>query len=140
VNLSQHALHGFFESLQLDLTYHKSSTSVSVAVIGRIETEGAAAQLEGHFKNVATHPADKAAEEIVRGALLRELLVYHPKGQLYLQAVTAFFAREVMGALVILNGQNHPCTDVTTDAYQLVTCWGPMWEIVNRRRYNGLLT
>ena len=133
---AKHALHGFFESLQQDLMWHNASTSVTINVLGRVDTDGSRRQLGGQHRYVKIETAPDAAEAIIHGGLLRQTLAAFPAGQLRAQALFKFFAPQMHDALVVLNSQSHPCTD-SSEALILFRCWGAVRELLGQRPHVG---
>lgn len=74
----QHALVGYFESWRAELASERSPVSVTIAVLGNIDTEGAANNTRGRTARIEAHPAAEAAEAIVRGTALRLRDAYYP--------------------------------------------------------------
>ncbi len=69
---SKHALHGFFDSLRHDLVNSRSNVSITIAVLGSIDTESAKKGTtlpDGSpaLPNVVWSPADECAAAIARG-------------------------------------------------------------------------
>ena len=127
---AKHALHGFFSSLQQDLMWHNYSTTISLAVIGRIDTDGAKHQLGEQYQYLTSHPADEAAEALIHGGLLRRQVFAHPAEQIRNKEVFRFFAPKTHDAAVVLNSRSHPCTN-SSEEMMLINCWGPIQQLLS---------
>eukprot|EP00658_Telonema_sp_P-2_P030326 TRINITY_DN22922_c0_g2_i2.p1 TRINITY_DN22922_c0_g2~~TRINITY_DN22922_c0_g2_i2.p1 ORF type:complete len:388 (-),score=92.57 TRINITY_DN22922_c0_g2_i2:349-1512(-) len=126
---AKHALHGFFESFQQDLAWHSTNVSITMAVIGRVETAGSANMLGKSHKFVPTVTAEGAAAAIVSAALSRESQVRYPWGQVTMNWWFASMMPRIHGALVTLCAQSHPCTN-THEMLLPVKCFSPLWDLV----------
>ncbi|XP_062502140.1 hydroxysteroid 11-beta-dehydrogenase 1-like protein [Corticium candelabrum] len=89
---TKHALHGFFESLRHDLYYSKSNISVTICVLGFIDTESAI-QRAGDTVKVPLLSANETAVAIIRGGALRQREVYYPRSLVLALYVKQFFPR-----------------------------------------------
>ncbi len=74
---TKHALHGFFQSLRLDLVMAKSPVTVTMCVLGSIATESNDRNLDPNVKVTKT-AADVTARAIAEGGELRLRDVYVP--------------------------------------------------------------
>lgn len=79
---NKHALHGFFNALRQDLAMEKNEMSITLAVLGAIETENALKVSEGNpvagrngWTRLSSVDASKA---VVEGSLHRERQIYFP--------------------------------------------------------------
>lgn len=76
---SKHALHGFFDSLRVELQYLKmSNVSITLCAIGATDTEGASVVKDKLSDVVKWDPPNLAAESIARGIAMRKRAIYHP--------------------------------------------------------------
>ncbi|XP_068094814.1 hydroxysteroid 11-beta-dehydrogenase 1-like protein A isoform X2 [Hyperolius riggenbachi] len=71
------ALEGFFSSLRREFILKKNNVSVSVAVLGYIDTESAVKKV-GDKITMAASSKVECAEEVVRAAVLRRPEIYFP--------------------------------------------------------------
>jgi short-subunit dehydrogenase len=109
---AKHACVGFFSSLRHDLALHRTNVSVTIAVIGRIDTGGSALGLNGTMKYVPTTGVEGVVEAMVGGAAARLEEVRYPWFQITMNFWFAKLLPKVHAALVILCGQSDPCTNV----------------------------
>lgn len=88
---SKHALHGFFNSLRHDLP-RQSNTSITLAVLGSIDTPRARANTDGVLSSstVTWHPSSDCASVIVDGVTARLRDVYYPHADML--AATTLYA------------------------------------------------
>ena len=75
---SKHALHGFFNSLRMELKLAGISVSVTLCVIGATDTEGSRYTQKQMAKEVVWDSPAWAAESIVRGVGGKRREIYHP--------------------------------------------------------------
>ena len=75
------ALHGFFDSLRIELDYKNIPVSLTMAVLGNIDTETNRENTKGDLKYVTRAPADDCAKAIVRAAGARQREVIYPYTQ-----------------------------------------------------------
>ncbi|KAM9763054.1 hydroxysteroid 11-beta-dehydrogenase 1-like protein [Menidia menidia] len=71
------ALNGFFGSLQHELAMKKSNVSISICILGLIDTETAMEKVKGVTKMPA-YPATEAALNIIMAGQTRQLEIYYP--------------------------------------------------------------
>jgi corticosteroid 11-beta-dehydrogenase isozyme 1 len=90
---TKHALHGFFESLRHDLHYSHSNISVTVCTLGFIDTDSAKQRAGNVVKLVPLAKVDETAMAIIRGGVLRQREVYHPRSLALALYVRQFFPR-----------------------------------------------
>ena len=109
---AKHACVGFFSSLRHDLALHRTNVSVTIAVIGRIDTGGSALGLNGTMKYVPTTGVEGVVQAMVGGAAARLDEVRYPWFQITMNFWFAKLLPKVHAALVILCGQSDPCTNV----------------------------
>eukprot|EP00656_Telonema_subtile_P022786 TRINITY_DN24016_c0_g1_i2.p1 TRINITY_DN24016_c0_g1~~TRINITY_DN24016_c0_g1_i2.p1 ORF type:complete len:331 (+),score=59.80 TRINITY_DN24016_c0_g1_i2:99-1091(+) len=128
---AKHALHGFFKSFQQDLTWHHANVSVTIAVIGRVETEGSAAMLGSQHYFVPTVAATTVAAAIVDGGVARKAELLLPWSQIWLNRWFARIAPRIHAAIVILSAQSDPCTN-TYEVYLPFKCWDKIASLVSR--------
>ncbi|EGD80608.1 hydroxysteroid 11-beta dehydrogenase 1 [Salpingoeca rosetta] len=78
---SKHALHGFFDSLRLEvyMTHPSSKMSITTCVIGNIDTESAKRVTAGKVRHPTRASPDDTALAIVTGALRKQREVYFPR-------------------------------------------------------------
>lgn len=78
----KHALHGFFESLRLDLSLSADPDvrriSITICVLGNIDTEAARRVTAGVLDGLVRYPADRCADAILRGIARRQRCAYVP--------------------------------------------------------------
>lgn len=81
---TKHALHGFFDSLRLELqaTHPQNELSITLCAIGATDTEGARVAKEALSK-VEFEPANLASRAIIVGGATRQLEIFHPHHKLY---------------------------------------------------------
>jgi short-subunit dehydrogenase len=91
---TKHALHGFFDSLRLELNMTgKDHITITTASLGPHDTEGAA-EVKHHVnsKFVKWAPAVTAARAIISGASLKKREIFHPHMMIYpLVMIRPFF-------------------------------------------------
>ena len=85
----KHALHGFFGSLRQDLMASGSNVSITIVVIGFIDTEGARKSTKGAFSFVSMAKADDTAQAMVQAGAARSPVASYPVGQI---ATSRFFS------------------------------------------------
>ena len=90
---TKHALHGFFESLRHDLRYSHSNISVTICVLGFIDTQSAKQRAGNVVKAVPMARVDETAIAIIRGGVLRQREVYYPRTLVLAQYIRQFFPR-----------------------------------------------
>ena len=83
---TKHALHGFFESLRIEIDYKKLPVSLTMAILGNIDTANNRENTKGDLQMVKRAPADDCARAIVRGAGARQRQIFYPHSQ-YLHAM-----------------------------------------------------
>ncbi|XP_073438836.1 hydroxysteroid 11-beta-dehydrogenase 1-like protein A [Dendrobates tinctorius] len=71
------ALEGFFSSLRREFIISKNNVSVTVAVLGFIDTESAV-QIAGDKITLSPSPKEECAVEVVKAAILRQPEVFYP--------------------------------------------------------------
>ncbi|KAM4547959.1 hydroxysteroid 11-beta-dehydrogenase 1-like protein isoform 2-T2 [Odontesthes bonariensis] len=71
------ALNGFFGSLQHELAMKKSNVSISICILGLIDTDSAMEKVRGITK-VPAYPATDAALNIIITGATRQLELYYP--------------------------------------------------------------
>eukprot|EP00056_Hartaetosiga_gracilis_P013988 m.237609 g.237609 ORF g.237609 m.237609 type:complete len:317 (-) comp13928_c1_seq1:881-1831(-) len=83
---TKHALHGFFDSLSLELDmFHKdSSASITTCIIGTINTESAVELTKGRLKDRPKASPEATAHAIISGSLQGQREVYFPWHETYL--------------------------------------------------------
>jgi len=78
---SKHALHGFFDSLRIEIDYHAIPVSLTMAVLGNIDTASNRKATKGDLKLVKRAPADDCARAIVSAAGARQRQTFYPASQ-----------------------------------------------------------
>lgn len=126
---AKHALHGFFASLRQDLLWHRSNVTVTMGVIGRIDTDGAATALKNKHKFVRSYPAADAADALIEGGLRRWREVVFPATQLKLASWFFGLLPAWYDAVVALSAHSHPCTDCP-DWLKLWNCRDQLLELI----------
>ncbi|KAL1281047.1 hypothetical protein QQF64_015647 [Cirrhinus molitorella] len=71
------ALNGFYGSLQTELALKKSNVSVSILILGLIDTESAMNKIRG-FTTMTAYPASEAALSIIKAGATRQKEAYYP--------------------------------------------------------------
>lgn len=128
---SKHAIHGFFDSLRQDLWGAGSRVSVTVVVIGLIETEGMTEAMQGRYANVGRRSAQDAALAISLSGMRREWTAQFPAEQITGQWLFYLLFPAHHDAAVILNTHNHECTRVA-EYLMLWSCWSEIQELMHR--------
>eukprot|EP00055_Hartaetosiga_balthica_P015784 m.95985 g.95985 ORF g.95985 m.95985 type:complete len:306 (-) comp8959_c1_seq1:454-1371(-) len=82
---TKHALHGFFDSvsIEVDMFHKTSSASFTTCVIGTIDTESAVALTNGRLKERSKQTPEATAHAIITGALQGLKEVYFPWHETY---------------------------------------------------------
>lgn len=76
---SKSALEGFFNSLRHELVIQKREVSVTLCVLGLIDTQTALEKMRARgLPIVSPHPAAEAALDIIRGGAIRAKEIYSP--------------------------------------------------------------
>eukprot|EP00050_Salpingoeca_kvevrii_P001769 m.178875 g.178875 ORF g.178875 m.178875 type:complete len:294 (+) comp10451_c0_seq5:4437-5318(+) len=75
---TKHALHGFFNSLRHELVFSGDEVSITVAVLGAVETENMRTNTRGELDHMPAIAASEAAEAIIRGTAQRVRELYCP--------------------------------------------------------------
>ncbi|MGH0191976.1 UNVERIFIED_CONTAM: hypothetical protein FKN15_075058 [Acipenser sinensis] len=71
------ALNGFFGTLRQELSMKQESISITVCILGLIDTDSALRQVRGTVEAKA-YPASEAALAIIKGGATRQREVYYP--------------------------------------------------------------
>ncbi|XP_066503714.1 hydroxysteroid 11-beta-dehydrogenase 1-like protein [Hoplias malabaricus] len=71
------ALNGFFGSLQHELMMKNSNVSISICILGLIDTDSAMEKIKGVI-DVVPYPAHDAAWEIIKAGALRQTEIFYP--------------------------------------------------------------
>lgn len=71
------AMNGFFGALQNELALKKSSVSVSILILGLIDTESAMNKIRG-YATMTAYPASEAALSIIKAGATRQREAYYP--------------------------------------------------------------
>lgn len=71
------AMNGFFGALQNELAIKKSNVSVSILILGLIDTEAAMNKIKG-FNTMTAYPASEAALSIIKAGATRQKEAYYP--------------------------------------------------------------
>ena len=77
----KHALHGYFNSLRLNLKTNKRyNTTITICVLGAIDTDALKKSVGDNVKNVVTPaPADECARQIIENTYLGTRTMYYPE-------------------------------------------------------------
>ena len=75
------ALHGFFDSLRIELDYKDIPVSLTMAVLGNIDTENNRENTKGDLQHIDRAPADECAKAIISAAGARQREVVYPYSQ-----------------------------------------------------------
>ena len=78
---TKHALHGFFDSLRIELKHKSIPVSISLGVIGNIDTEANRTNTGNDLKLIQRASKEECALAIIRAGEARERQFYHPKAQ-----------------------------------------------------------
>ncbi|XP_043089479.1 hydroxysteroid 11-beta-dehydrogenase 1-like protein [Puntigrus tetrazona] len=71
------AINGFFGALQSELALKKSNMSVSILILGLIDTESAMNKIRG-YATMTAYPASEAALNIIKAGATRQREAYYP--------------------------------------------------------------
>ncbi|XP_017567541.1 hydroxysteroid 11-beta-dehydrogenase 1-like protein [Pygocentrus nattereri] len=71
------ALNGFFGSLQHELAMKQSNVSISICILGLIDTDSAMEKIKGHI-DITPYPAHEAAWQIIKAGVLRQSEIFYP--------------------------------------------------------------
>ncbi|KAK9980249.1 hypothetical protein ABG768_013626 [Culter alburnus] len=71
------AMNGFFGALQNELAIQKSNVSVSIMILGLIDTESAMNKIRG-FTTMTAYPASEAALSIIKAGATRQKEAFYP--------------------------------------------------------------
>ncbi|KAG1925109.1 hydroxysteroid 11-beta-dehydrogenase 1-like protein isoform X1 [Pimephales promelas] len=71
------AMNGFFGAMQSELAMQKSNVSVSIMILGLIDTESAMRKIRG-FSTMTAYPASEAALSIIKAGASRQKEAYYP--------------------------------------------------------------
>lgn len=71
------AMNGFFGALQNELALKKSNVSVSILILGLIDTESAMSKIRG-YATMTAYPASEAALSIIKAGATRQREAYYP--------------------------------------------------------------
>ncbi|XP_067308899.1 hydroxysteroid 11-beta-dehydrogenase 1-like protein [Pseudorasbora parva] len=71
------AMNGFFGALQSELALQKSNVSVSIMILGLIDTESAMNKIRG-FTTITAYPASEAALSIIKAGATRQKEAFYP--------------------------------------------------------------
>ena len=90
---NKHALHGFFGSLRQDLALQgHNGISVTLCVIGSIDTKTARKSTEGHpVEKIKREPVDECALSMIKGIALRKRQMYFPWFLSVVETIHFFF-------------------------------------------------
>lgn len=80
---SKHALHGYFDSLRLELALENIDVGITTCTIGSVDTENALENVKGGAPVVTFYPASECAKAILRGSETRVRQVFYPFFQTY---------------------------------------------------------
>ncbi|KAK7159842.1 hypothetical protein R3I94_006008 [Phoxinus phoxinus] len=71
------AMNGFFGAMQSELAIQKSNVSVSIMILGLIDTESAMNKIRG-FSTMTAYPASEAALSIIKAGASRQKEAFYP--------------------------------------------------------------
>ncbi|XP_028833556.1 hydroxysteroid 11-beta-dehydrogenase 1-like protein [Denticeps clupeoides] len=71
------AVNGFFETLQHEFSMRKSNVSISIHILGLIDTDSAMEKIKGYI-NATAYPASEAAMHIIRAGTTRQNFSFYP--------------------------------------------------------------
>ncbi|XP_074123514.1 11-beta-hydroxysteroid dehydrogenase 1 [Sminthopsis crassicaudata] len=75
---SKFALDGFYSSLRLELQMMNVNISITLCILGYIDTDNAVKSLSGIMTNVVPSPKEECALKIIEGGALRQKVVAYP--------------------------------------------------------------
>ena len=79
---TKHALHGFFDSLRLELIHKNLPVKISIGIIGNIDTKANRDNTKGDLLYAPKHaPKDECAMAIIRAGATYQNLFYYPLSQ-----------------------------------------------------------
>jgi corticosteroid 11-beta-dehydrogenase isozyme 1 len=79
---SKHALHGFFDSLRLEVLYKELPVTISIGIIGNIDTKANRDNTKGDLKYAPKHASkEDCAMAIIRAGATKQNLFYFPLSQ-----------------------------------------------------------
>ena len=79
---TKHAIHGFFDSLRLEVIHKNLPVKISVGIIGNIDTKANKENTKGDLKYAPKHaPKDECAMAIIRAGATYQNLFYYPLSQ-----------------------------------------------------------
>lgn len=95
---TKHALHGFFDSLRIELANMENkkynNIGITIASLGSHDTEGAAEVKHHVSKHVEWYPPMTAARSVVTGAAAGKNEIFHPHLMVYpMLAMRPFFPK-----------------------------------------------
>lgn len=99
---TKHALHGFFDSLRVELQYLKmTNVSITLCAIGATDTEGAS-EVKNELSSVVNwDPPSLAAESIARGIANRKRSIYHPFHLVYPSYLMHTFIPDIFDSILV---------------------------------------
>lgn len=102
---SKHALHGFFNSLRIELSLSKpglNNVSITLCAIGATDTEGAA-EVKKQLAGVTWDPPADAAAAIIYGMTQRKRDIYHPHHLVFPVVVLNKIFPSIMDTVIRMN-------------------------------------
>lgn len=75
---SKHALHGFFDSLRQDLVLAGKRISITISVLGPIQTDNARNNTKGYLDHLSWYPASECASSVVKAGAIGMPESYYP--------------------------------------------------------------
>ncbi|TSK53670.1 Hydroxysteroid 11-beta-dehydrogenase 1-like protein [Bagarius yarrelli] len=84
------ALNGFFGSLQHELAMKQSNVSITICILGLIDTERAMKKIKGYI-DMPAYPAHEAAFQIIKAGALRQDEAFYPWYTFYLTLFRDWF-------------------------------------------------
>ncbi|XP_076880559.1 hydroxysteroid 11-beta-dehydrogenase 1-like protein [Brachyhypopomus gauderio] len=71
------AVNGFFGSLQHELAMKQSNVSISICILGYVDTDSAMEKVKGYI-DISPYPAHEAAWQIIKAGALRQTEIFYP--------------------------------------------------------------
>lgn len=122
---SKHALHGYFGALQNDLLLAGSNVSITVAVIGSVDVERRAKDVDDtYYGRIPMLSADEAASGIIAGAVQRLDVVDVPKMEIGSLRLGLLLAPSTTRAAMRKIAAGHACTQYGPQM-AMVLCFFP---------------
>ncbi|XP_012677066.1 hydroxysteroid 11-beta-dehydrogenase 1-like protein [Clupea harengus] len=84
------ALNGFFGTMQHELAMKKSNVTVSICILGLIDTDSAMEKVRG-YTNMTAYPASEAAWQIIKAGVTRQPEAFYPWYTYYTSLIKDWF-------------------------------------------------